>query len=145
MAKEQNKFAKYPSKYAQDTWVSAAQYIAEIMCERRGQSLNRDLPNHFWNLPEWKQFYFYQLSLARKLLEEFDPKAVIGTLLQPEFKFVYSLKLKKLRPAIVEANKIIRESFLVPKKPEEKAVDNAMHKRDIFKKPNTIDRLKELE
>lgn len=67
---------KYESIYS-DRKVSAAQYIAELVCLNRANKLGIDLPIYFWNSPQWKQFYTLQLIHANKLLKEFDEASII--------------------------------------------------------------------
>lgn len=100
MSKKQTETKRYISHYSHDTWITAAQYIGEIMSERRATSLKRDLPNNFWNLPEWKKWYKYQVFLANGLLQKYKAEAIINTLISPDFKFVYSLKFKKFIQAV---------------------------------------------
>lgn len=138
MSEQQTTTKKYQSHYSHNVWITAAQYIGEIMCERRALSLKRDLPNNFWNLPEWKRWYKYQVFLAGKLLQKYKAEAIINTLISPDFKFVYSLKFKKLITAIKNYK------FIEPQvtKTEEHAGE---FKRDPQKKNNIINKLKELE
>ncbi len=111
MSKSQTKTKKYRSNYSHDTWITAAQYIGEIMSERRAASLKRDLPNNFWNLPEWKKWYKYQVYLAIQLLNRYESDAIINTLLSPDFKFVYSLKFKKFIRAVKDYQPIEGEAI----------------------------------
>ncbi len=69
------------------------------MCERRAKTLKRDLPKQFWiKLPEWKSYFFYQLSLARRLTAQYPEKSIYRAI--HELKYIYSLKIKKLRDLI---------------------------------------------
>lgn len=91
---KQGKVAKYPSKYS-DNYVTLAQFLAEMMCERRAASLKVDLPRYFWDsAEEWKSYYFYQLKLANKLLAVYNPGHIIRAV--NELKYIYSLNIKVL-------------------------------------------------
>jgi hypothetical protein len=81
------------SKYC-DKDITAAQYIAELVCEKRARQLDVDLCNHFWQLPAWKNFFISQIRLANKLLSSHDTEIVlrairesdVGTLRNPQVK-----------------------------------------------------------
>ena len=108
------------------------------MCERRAISLKRDLPNNFWNLPEWKKYYFYQIYLANQLLRKHTAEEIINTLTRADFKFIYSLKFKKFVNAIKSYNAILVEVA-------EREEHAGEFKRDSQKKNSVIDKLKELD
>ncbi len=138
MSNKQTKTRNYPSKYSQNTWITAAQYMGEIMCERRAISLKRDLPNNFWNLPEWKKYYCYQVYLANQLLKKHTAEEIINTLTRADFKFIYSLKFKKFVNAIKSYNAILVEVA-------EREEHAGEFKREPQKKNSTIEKLKELD
>lgn len=79
MSKQTNK-SRYPSLYSQDKFVTASQYIIELVCEKKAQLEKTDLPPQFWKLPAWQAFYKSQLRMCHKLLKEYDEKAVIKAL-----------------------------------------------------------------
>ncbi len=111
---------KYSSNYT-DRKVTAGQKAAEIMCERRATQSNVELPEKFWSIsPAWKQYYFYQLTLAYPLIEKYGEKKVLGALNEPEYSILSSLnsdwfknilntyKVKpKLNPENIKVNKVI--------------------------------------
>ena len=47
---------KYISKYSNDKLISAAQYITEIICERKAVKDKQDLHYRFWISKEWSKF-----------------------------------------------------------------------------------------
>ena len=70
--------SKYPSRYTHgDKKVTAAQYLAEVVCERQAQKDKKELPKQFWNLPHWKKRFTSQLFAARGLLKLYDEVVVI--------------------------------------------------------------------
>lgn len=95
--------ARYPSKYS-DNYVTLPQYLAELMCERRAANLKIELPRFFWNtLQLWKQYYFYQLGIANRLVKQYDPGLILRAI--NELKYIYSLNIKKLIVLIKEYEK----------------------------------------
>jgi len=69
------------------------------MCERRAQNLNRELPKQFWKIAgEWKQYFLYQLRIARQLSAKYSESAILKSL--TELKYIYSLRVQKLKPMI---------------------------------------------
>lgn len=97
---KQGKVAKYPSKYS-DNYVTLAQFLAEMMCERRASSLKVDLPRFFWTVcPEWKSYYFYQLKLANNLLVKHNPGHIIRAV--NELKYIYSLNIQALLKLLIQ-------------------------------------------
>ena len=123
---------KYQSRFSPSE-ITAAQYLAEIMCERRARSLNRELPQGFWKFPEWAGFYKYQITLAYKLINEHGEKKVVKALQDPRTKQTFSLRSPFLR-------KIIDETSIATGKPPV-APKNPRFKRPT--KPTPLDRLDE--
>jgi hypothetical protein len=86
---------KYESIYSEGK-VSAAQYIAELVCFNRAAKLNIELPIYFWNAPQWKKFYTLQLIKANQLLKNFEESYII--------KFIRQQRIWSLAPTwIVQA------------------------------------------
>jgi len=97
---------KYPSRYSPGKDVTAPQYIAELICEKRALSLHRDLPIHFWNLDEWKGYYIYQIRLANKLLLKYDCSIILKAI--GEIRNVFSLANPLLTKKIVFLSKVVQ-------------------------------------
>lgn len=96
---------KYNSKYSPGKKVSPAQYITEIVCERRASSLKSKLPVFFWRLPDWKNYYIYQIRIANELLKTYSEKAILAALNSEKCKTVFSLK----NPILIAQIKKYRE------------------------------------
>lgn len=94
MAKRRTKLCIYPSRYAKDHWVTEAQYIIEFICEAKAKCENKDLPQYFWNLDEWKLFYKSQLRATHKLLKnDYSIKAILNVIKNSNSK-IWSLRPK---------------------------------------------------
>jgi hypothetical protein len=99
---------KYPSKYSQTT-VSAAQYVTELICEKKALIEKKDLHYRFWLNNEWSKFFRNQIASANKLIKQYGDKAVVRALSNPKSKNIYSLRAPHLKP-IIEYEKLQLES-----------------------------------
>jgi len=92
MAKEQSDLSRYPSRYAPRGWVHAGQYAAELICEKYAKTKNKELPLRFWELPDWKKYYQYQVILASRLIKKYGEHPVIAALNDKRTYKTYSLR-----------------------------------------------------
>jgi Fe2+ or Zn2+ uptake regulation protein len=100
---------KYPSKYSNGKSVSAAQYITEIICERKAQNSKQDLHYRFWIEKTWAVFYKNQIASAYKLLKQYSSKAIVKALNTETGKRIYSLRAPHLPAIIEEQEKLINQ------------------------------------
>ena len=82
---------KFPSRYSSGSFVTAEQYIAELMCERQARRKKLDLPQKFWQIDHWKKPYKIQLIAAQGLLKIYDAKAILNALKAKDGSNIYSL------------------------------------------------------
>ena len=106
MAKQTEK-SKYPSRYSPAKFVTVAQYIIELICEKKAATQKVDLPIKFWNLPEWQLFFKSQLRKCHSLLKKYHEKAIIRALKDKETSRIYSLHAPWLMPVIERYQKIV--------------------------------------
>ena len=52
MAKKRTEKSKYPSRYSPNGWVHSAQYITELICEKKAKTEGKELPIKIWELKE---------------------------------------------------------------------------------------------
>jgi hypothetical protein len=97
---------QYLSNYSNGKTVSAAQFITEIICERKAQSTKQDLHYRFWLEKKWSAFYRNQIGSAHKLLKKYCSKAIIRALNTDQGRKIYSLRAPHL-PAIIESQEQI--------------------------------------
>lgn len=98
MAKKRTDDSRYESRHG-GGWITPAQFLAEVMCERTAKQNNEELASKFWNKPRWKKEFFKQLNLANNLLKQYDSAIVSKALRSKEGKKIFSLGapwLKKL-------------------------------------------------
>lgn len=92
MSKNRSSKNKYPSRYSPNGWVHAAQYITELICEKKAQIEKKDLPIKFWELKEWLKFYRYQITIANSLIKEYGENVIISAIKDPRSFKTYSLR-----------------------------------------------------
>lgn len=132
MAKERTEKSKYKSRYSPNGWVTAAQYIIELVCERKAQNEERDLPVKFWNLSEWEAYFKKQLRRCHALLKKYDEKAIIRALKDQRASRIYSLHAPWLEPVIIDHQKTVD----IEKKNRETAtIQTPTNRQTIHSKP----------
>lgn len=105
MATERTQSSRYQSLYG-GGFVTPAQILAEIMCERMARSKGQSLPAKFWSTSdEWGKTFIWQLTQANKLLKDFHETVISRVLRSNEGKFFLSLTAKGLRPLLKKEQK----------------------------------------
>jgi hypothetical protein len=99
---------EYISKYSNGKVVSAAQYITEIICERKALINKEDLHYRFWLQSKWEVFYRNQIGSAHKLLKKYSSKSIIRALNTDKGKKIYSLRAPHLPPIIEEQEVVLK-------------------------------------
>lgn len=131
---------KYPSRYSPNGKVHAAQYITELICEKKAVKDKKELPIKFWKLTEWNRYYRYQIMLANVLLKKYSAKAIIAALMDKKSRNVYSLRSPFLEKLIKEYEH---------KQPMEKSPQYDIKTPSKFKRAESnksiISKLKDLE
>lgn len=134
---------KYPSKYSNGKTVSAAQYITEIICEKKAKIDKKDLHYRFWINPEWEKFYKDQIATAYKLLKKYSDTAIVRGLNNQKAERIYSLRAPHLPPIIEQEEQRIQnenQSLSLELKRSEKVTFG-----NKTVKSNIISKLKDLE
>lgn len=135
---------KYPSKYSNGKTVSAAQYITELICEKKAIIDKKDLYYRFWTNKEWSQFYKNQIASANKLLIKYSEIAIIRALSNAKASKIYSLRAPYLISIIMDEqkkldqeNKILTKNIL--RKDEVRYKDSNGSNKGILSKLKDID------
>ena len=134
---------KYISKYSNNKEVSAAQYITEIICEKRAKFLKKDLHYRFWTNKEWSTFYRSQIGSANKLLKTYDSKAIINALHNPKSRKTYSLRAPHLLTTIELEAELLKSINTTISKEYTRKEDQTFIKPKT--KKNIISKLKDLD
>lgn len=145
MAKDQTDKSRFKSRFS-DSFVTAAQYITELICEKEARQAGRDLSREFWKLPEWEKQYRNQIPTAYKLLKKYSAAAIINALNGPQAWKIYSLRAPHLIP-LIETEQTIYEvkQQNIANAPVVERPDVTKPPRESSVKPSLRDRLKELE
>jgi len=135
---------KYPSKYSNGKFVSAAQYITELICEKKAKKDKKDLHYKFWVTKEWSTYYRNQIASAYVLLKQYDDVAIIRALNNPQSEKIYSLRAPFLVPIIEKEALILKNqnrnlSINLERK------DNIQYNRNTKNSSNILSKLRKLE
>lgn len=135
---------QYISKYSNNKPVTAAQYITEIICEKKAQKDRLDLHYRFWTLKIWSRFFRDQIATANKLLKDYDAKAIIKALNDPKSQTIYSLRAPFLKDIIIEHQKQLENINTTLTQSFERK-DNINHRKSNQKKTGIISKIKDIE
>lgn len=134
----------YPSKYSNGKQVTAAQYITEMICERKAKNSKKDLHYRFWTNKLWERFYKDQIASAHKLLKKYSDTAIIRALNSDKAQKIYSLRAPFLTPIIEQEEQKLQsqnqELSLKLSRPSTVNFD-----RNSVKQSNIISKLKDLD
>lgn len=146
MAKNQSDKSRYPSRYSPNGWVHAAQYVTELICEKKSKfdDRNNELPIKFWELKEWNKYFRYQISVANSLIKKYGESPVIAALHDKRAYKVYSLKNKFLEKIIKEYKNRKEDTQKIVKEIKYGFSKNKTFETNNNKK-SIISRLKDLE
>ncbi len=144
MAKNRSEKSRYKSPSTGE-YCTAAQYIAELMCQRMAEKENKgSLAYKFWNTDKWKNAYKHQLVLANRLVKKHDERAIIKALQSNRGRNIFSLRFPKLEQMINQAEKEIKK--LDEKADVIKHEENRTHvKRKRFGKESELSKLRKLD
>lgn len=135
---------KYISKYSNGKYVSAAQYITEMICENKARIDKKDLHYRFWLNKEWSAFFRNQIATANKLVKIYGDKAIIKALKNDKAAKIYSLRSPVLQDIIK------REAYLLSqqKAPKPKTYDRNIDiskRRDNRINKNILSKLEDID
>ncbi len=140
MAKERSKNSRYESRHG-GGWITPAQFLAEVMCERYAKQNRQDIPPKFWYKEPWKKEFFKQLSLANKLLEKYDPALVSKALRSSEGKKIFSLGA----PWLIKLIEYEEHKFKEADQEKVEKVEVLPIKKSFVLKKSTLSKLKDIE
>lgn len=134
---------KYPSKYSNGKTVSAAQYITEIICERKARLNSQDLHYRFWVTKTWAAYYRNQIASAHKLLKKYSDTSIVKALNSKQAEKIYSLRAPHLIPIIEQEERVLAQ------RNQELSLELDRTKKTVFRKDkittNIISKLKGLD
>ena len=137
--------SKYPSRYSDGKKVTAAQYITELIYEKRAVKDKKELPNNFWKLPQWAKIYKSQIFAAYGLLKIYDEVAIIKALKSKKSFNIYSLRAPHLDDIIKEEQRQLELDKNKPKTAELKRTNTSSKPREHKARQTKLGKLRELD
>jgi hypothetical protein len=134
---------KYPSKYSNGKTVSAAQYITELICEKKAKLSKEDLHAKFWLTKKWSAYYRNQIATANKLVKKYNPKAIVRALNNSKAEKIYSLRAPHLTAIIEQEDVKLQTENTEISKPLDRSEKNTY--RQINNTQSLISKLKDLD
>ncbi len=142
MANERSEKSRFASRYT-NGFVSAAQYLSEIMCERQSKKDNVHLPDKFWNDLVWKKDFLLQLKHANELLKTYSIDCILSVLKDRRAANVYSLGLRSvLIPLLEKCAKL--DLTATQESPKIETINTTEKPRPPIGKATLISKLKDL-
>lgn len=141
---QQTEKSCYPSKYSPGAFITEAQYILEIVCEKKAEFDKTHLPIKFWNLPEWRQFYMKNLRQVHKLLKIYNVHVILNTLADLQMGNKYSIFTTFFLELLDKHKILYRDTHLISSLQTIKRSESPSKPRDISSN-NIIDTLKNLD
>lgn len=83
---------KYPSRYSPGKDVTPAQFITELICEKKAAQDDDELPLQYWKIKKWQRYFQNQVTAAHKLVKQYPPDQIIRALQRIDAKTIYSLR-----------------------------------------------------
>ncbi len=102
MSTQQTEKSSYPSIYSPNKYVSAAQYIIELVCQKKAYLEQKHIGSQFWKNKLWANFFKMQLRKCHSLLKKYDEKAIMSALKHKNARNIRSLMAPWLLPLIKE-------------------------------------------
>lgn len=134
---------KFISRYSNNKEVSAAQYIVELICEKKAKLDKKDLHYRFWLTKEWASFYKNQIATAHKLVKKYNPVAIVKALQDNQTAKTYSLRAPFLKSIIEQHEKILdsqnKEFSQYIDRSEQKTYKTNIPSKNILSKLEDID------
>lgn len=136
---------KYLSRYSNNKEVSAAQYITELICEKKAKIDKTDLHYRFWLSKKWSAFFRNQIGTANKLLQDYDAKAIVNALLTNEAGKIFSLRAPHLLPIIQQEQHKLDQENTEFTKPINRNEDIAFNRKNPKNKSNIFSKLEDID
>jgi len=100
MAKHKTTSSNYRSQTTPNLFITAAQYIAELVCIKIAQFNHESIGGKFWQERKWKKKYVWQVICANELLNKYSDVAIINAI--NRMQVCFSLKNNKKLINLIE-------------------------------------------
>lgn len=135
---------KFISRYSNNKEVSAAQYIVELICEKKAKLDKKDLHYRFWLTKEWATYYRNQIATAYKLVKKYNPIAIVKALQDNKTANTYSLRAPFLIPIIEQHQKILDSQNKEFSKSIDRS-DNKTYKKNKQQSKHILSKLEDID
>jgi hypothetical protein len=96
-------------------YITSAQYVVEQLCVSVAHQNKSDLPDKFWQLPEWEKFFKWQIKYAVMILKYYDASAIVAAMRDKRL----AGKIRSLSPQAAWSYKAVfqeyQKKFLIEK------------------------------
>jgi hypothetical protein len=135
---------KFISRYSNNKEVSAAQYIVELICEKKAKLDKKDLHYRFWLTNEWASYYRNQIATAHQLVKKYNPIAIVKALQDSKAYNTYSLRAPFLKAIIEQHQKILDSQNKEFSKSIDRSTDKT-YKQNKSESKHILSTLKDLD
>lgn len=146
MGKNYTEKSGFPSQYG-GGYISPAQYLTEKLCVKIARLQKKDLPDHFWELPEWNKLFRRHVGEANKLLKQYNMNVILAALKDKLVWNMTSFCFPPFKKLLEKYKKILSEvipttiKFPIGDSLEDKVSDSL---RPSFGKPTPFSKLRGL-
>lgn len=136
---------KFISRYSNNKEVSAAQYIVELICEKKAKLEKKDLHYRFWVSKEWSIYYRNQIATAHKLVKKYNPLAIVKALQDNKTTNTYSLRAPRLVSIIEHYQKVLDSQNKEFSKNIDRSSDKRFKTNNKRQTNNILSKLEDIE
>lgn len=130
---------KMPSRYSPGKDVTPAQFITELICEKKAAQDDDELPIQYWKIKKWQRYFQSQVTAAHKLVKKYPPDQIIRALQRIDAKTIYSLR----NPYLIKLIK--QETREIPAKLYKPELASTTEKPQRPEKESRLSRLRKLQ
>lgn len=105
--------------------VKPAQYLTELMCERKANKEQRKIQAGFWHDDYWKTFYVQQIQAANSLLKLYAVDIIIAAVKDKRASWMYSLRSPQLKPILADYQKKAENKAKIEKETKQKQANKS--------------------
>jgi hypothetical protein len=127
-------------------WITPAQFLTEQLCIKIAQIDKKDLPDKFWELPEWNKIFRRHIVDAHKLLKIYYIQSALAALKDKSLYKIYSFRfppfitlIKKYQKQFETTENIINQNI---EDIEEQPIDNTIIRPIFTKNKSSISKLR---
>lgn len=101
--------------------VKPAQYLTELMAERKAKKDGKRIEAGFWRDDYWQEFYVQTIQAANSLLKLYPAEVIVASIKDKRASWMYSLWSKQLKPILAEYQKKAETQAKIEKEKNEQS------------------------